>query len=173
MVPFPPLLKSVSQPPYLRVLCLFWLLHEQTLRKRYRALKNNADKEEARMSLEEQRREMQSEVEKHKDEMQAKFDEKNKKVEEELQAKKMEMQAEVDGYKRELEAAGLASAPAATATATATAAAPASASPVRKGARWRGCCVLVVWFHSARLARCRVDQCLVASVYDRCLVRRR
>lgn len=100
------------------------LRSEQTLRKRYRALKHKADKEEARFSLEEQRRQMQSEVEKQMDELQVNFDKRNSEAEAELETKKMAMQEELDWYKRQLEAA---------AAAATAAASPSAAAQVRHG----------------------------------------
>ncbi|CAB1108400.1 unnamed protein product [Ectocarpus sp. CCAP 1310/34] len=56
----------------------------RTLRKRYHALKSQADKEELRVSAEEQCREMQSELGRQRVKMEAEFDEKKSKMNKDL-----------------------------------------------------------------------------------------
>ncbi|CAM9104558.1 unnamed protein product [Scytosiphon promiscuus] len=66
----------------------------RTLRKRYHALKDQADKEELRVSVEEQRIGMQSEFDLKRGEMQAEFDESKREMDEELARRKQEVEAE-------------------------------------------------------------------------------
>lgn len=69
----------------------------QTLRKRYQALKSQADKEELRVSAEEQCREMQSELSRQRVNMEAEFDEKKSKMNEDLVKIVSEIHAELYG----------------------------------------------------------------------------
>lgn len=91
---------------------------QQTLRKRYRALKEQADQEEVRIRIEEERREVQSELDKQKLEMQAELDRKKLEMEAEFEAKKRAMQANLNGGNGQVESA-----------APTPAAAPAAAAP--------------------------------------------
>ncbi|CAM9698607.1 unnamed protein product [Ectocarpus sp. 12 AP-2014] len=69
----------------------------RTLRKRYQALKSQADKEELRVSAEEQCREMQSELGRQRVKMEAEFDEKKNKMNEDLVKIVSEIHAELYG----------------------------------------------------------------------------
>lgn len=69
----------------------------QTLRKRYQALKSQADKEELRVSAEEQCREMQSELGRQRAKMQAEFDETKSKMNEDLVRVISQIRAEMYG----------------------------------------------------------------------------
>ncbi|CAN0242849.1 unnamed protein product [Ectocarpus sp. 12 AP-2014] len=69
----------------------------RTLRKRYQALKSHADKEELRVSAEEQCREMQSELGRQRVKMEAEFDEKRSKMNEDLVKIVSEIHAELYG----------------------------------------------------------------------------
>ncbi|CAM9127295.1 unnamed protein product [Ectocarpus fasciculatus] len=69
----------------------------RTLRKRYQALKSQADKEEVRVTAEEQCREMQSELGRQRVKMQAEFDEKKRKMDEDLVKTISEIHAELHG----------------------------------------------------------------------------
>ncbi|CAM9511791.1 unnamed protein product, partial [Ectocarpus sp. 8 AP-2014] len=69
----------------------------RTLRKRYQALKSQADKEELRVSAEEQCREMQSELGRQRVKMEAEFDEKKSKMNEDLVKIVSEIRAELYG----------------------------------------------------------------------------
>ncbi|CAN0367135.1 unnamed protein product [Ectocarpus sp. 8 AP-2014] len=69
----------------------------RTLRKRYQALKSQADKEELRVSAEEQCREMQSELGRQRVKMEAEFDEKTSKMNQDLVKIVSEIRAELYG----------------------------------------------------------------------------
>lgn len=92
-----------------------YLLLYQALRKRYHALKNQADQEEVRIRVEEQRREMQSELDRQKLEMQAEFDRKKLDLEAEFETKRRAAHADFNGKNVEVEP--VAPAPAAAPTA--------------------------------------------------------
>eukprot|EP00752_Nemacystus_decipiens_P007446 g6655.t1 len=77
----------------------------RNLRKRYQALKHQADQEEVRLRIEEKRKEMQSELDTQKLEMQAELDRKRVEMEAEFEAKKRAMHAEFDAKDVEAEAA--------------------------------------------------------------------
>lgn len=74
----------------------------QTLRKRYHALKDQADKEEVRVRIEDQRKEMQGEFDRRKAEMEAELGKKKLEMEAEFETRKRAMQANFSGESGEV-----------------------------------------------------------------------